>query len=175
MELLMLETGIAVESSSNKADHQANGDLSTQMAFDRCFYMYGGSVIHSINFETLHFVGNSLSIVRHEVSEQAVVFGFVGAPWTIVAYSEQTAMFGVIVLKQPLLQLTEAISGYNEHVILDEFVLNAVVQRDAELMHPEENQSMVCFENQEYQDEEYGICVTIIETSALLLIYNLGR
>ncbi|GMH30736.1 hypothetical protein Nepgr_032579 [Nepenthes gracilis] len=124
MDLLILETGIAVESSSNKADHQANGDLSTQMTFDRCFYIYGGPIIHStlrtenelkalhsINFEKLQFVGESLSILRHEVGEQAVVFGFVGAPWTIVAYIKQTAVFGITVLKQPLLHVTEAISS----------------------------------------------------------------
>ncbi|GMH05169.1 hypothetical protein Nepgr_007009 [Nepenthes gracilis] len=94
-------SSLMVESLSNKADHQANGDLNTQMTFDRCFYIYGGPVIHStfrtenelkalhsINFEKLHFVGKSLSSLRHEVGEQAVVFGFVGAPWTIVAYIE---------------------------------------------------------------------------------------
>ncbi|GMH21672.1 hypothetical protein Nepgr_023514 [Nepenthes gracilis] len=119
MELLILETGIAVENSSNEADRQADGDPSTQMTSDRCFYRYGGPVIHStlhtenegkplhsINFEKLHFVGESLSILLHEVGEQAVVFGFVGAPWTIVAYIEQAAVFGLTVLKQPLLHLT---------------------------------------------------------------------
>ncbi|GMH16656.1 hypothetical protein Nepgr_018497 [Nepenthes gracilis] len=83
MELLILETGIAVESSSNEADRQADGDPSTQMTSDRCFYRYGGPVIHStlhtenevkplhsINFEKLHFVGESLSILLHEVGEQ---------------------------------------------------------------------------------------------------------
>ncbi|GMG99306.1 hypothetical protein Nepgr_001146 [Nepenthes gracilis] len=45
--------------------------------------------LHFINFEKLHFVGKSLSSLRHEVGEQAVVFGFVGAPWTIVAYIER--------------------------------------------------------------------------------------
>ncbi|GMH14121.1 hypothetical protein Nepgr_015962 [Nepenthes gracilis] len=105
-----LQLGSAVESSSNKADHQANGNLSTQMTVDRCFYIYGSAVIHStlrtknelkalhsINFDKFHFVGKSLSIMRHEVGEQAEVFG-------------------VTVLKH----LTEAISGYNEHVILAE-------------------------------------------------------
>ncbi|GMH27053.1 hypothetical protein Nepgr_028896 [Nepenthes gracilis] len=106
--------------------------------------------LHSINFEKLHFVGESLRILCHEVGEQAVVFDFVGAPWTIVAYIEQAAVFGFVgspwtiaayivkggstrtytvikrmcyaaphVLKQPLLHLMEAISSYNEHVILD--------------------------------------------------------
>ncbi|GMH28462.1 hypothetical protein Nepgr_030305 [Nepenthes gracilis] len=40
-------SSLMVESLSNKADHQADGDLSTQMTFDRCFYIYGGPVIHS--------------------------------------------------------------------------------------------------------------------------------
>ncbi|GMH19395.1 hypothetical protein Nepgr_021236 [Nepenthes gracilis] len=42
--------------------------------------------LHSINFEKLHFVGESLRILLHEVGEQATVFGFVSAPWTIAAY-----------------------------------------------------------------------------------------
>ncbi|GMH01198.1 hypothetical protein Nepgr_003037 [Nepenthes gracilis] len=42
-----LQHGSAVESNSNKADHQANGDLSTQMTVDRCFYIYDSAVIHS--------------------------------------------------------------------------------------------------------------------------------
>ncbi|GMH06829.1 hypothetical protein Nepgr_008669 [Nepenthes gracilis] len=39
----------------------------------------------------------------------------------------QATVFGLIVLKQPLLHLTEAISGYNEHVILDEFLLKLII------------------------------------------------
>ncbi|GMH23626.1 hypothetical protein Nepgr_025469 [Nepenthes gracilis] len=52
--------------------------------------------LHSINFEKLHFVGESLRILHHEAGEQAVVFGFVGAPWTIVAYIEQAVVFGFV-------------------------------------------------------------------------------
>ncbi|GMH13426.1 hypothetical protein Nepgr_015267 [Nepenthes gracilis] len=42
MELLISETGIEVESNSNKADHQADDQLYEEMTFDRCFYIYGG-------------------------------------------------------------------------------------------------------------------------------------
>ncbi|GMH04294.1 hypothetical protein Nepgr_006133 [Nepenthes gracilis] len=80
--------------------------------------------LHSINFEKLHFVGESLRILRHEVGEQAAVLGFVGAPWTIATYIVEggsTRTYTVIkrmchtaphVLKQLLLHLTEAISDY---------------------------------------------------------------
>ncbi|GMH30464.1 hypothetical protein Nepgr_032307 [Nepenthes gracilis] len=41
---------------------------------------------------------------------------------------------GLIVLKQPLLHLTEAISGYNEHVIWDEFLLKSEEEERPKLM-----------------------------------------
>ncbi|XP_027768236.1 uroporphyrinogen decarboxylase 1, chloroplastic isoform X2 [Solanum pennellii] len=42
--------------------------------------------LHSIDLEKLQFVGDSLSILRKEVGEQAAILGFVGAPWTIATY-----------------------------------------------------------------------------------------
>lgn len=42
--------------------------------------------LHSIDLEKLHFVGNSLRILRQQVGNQAAVLGFVGAPWTIATY-----------------------------------------------------------------------------------------
>ncbi|XP_057952030.1 uroporphyrinogen decarboxylase 1, chloroplastic-like isoform X2 [Malania oleifera] len=42
--------------------------------------------LHPIDLEKLHFMGESLGILRHEVGEQAAVVGFVGAPWTIATY-----------------------------------------------------------------------------------------
>ncbi|KAL8510100.1 hypothetical protein ACS0TY_017064 [Phlomoides rotata] len=42
--------------------------------------------LHPIDLEKLHFVGESLRILRKEVGEQAAVLGFVGAPWTIATY-----------------------------------------------------------------------------------------
>ena len=38
---------------------------------------------HPIDLEKLHFVGDSLKILRQEVEEHAKVLGFVGAPWTL--------------------------------------------------------------------------------------------
>ncbi|KAG8657913.1 uroporphyrinogen decarboxylase 1, chloroplastic isoform X2 [Manihot esculenta] len=46
----------------------------------------GLKALHSIELEKLHFVGESLRILRHEVDGQAAVLGFVGAPWTIATY-----------------------------------------------------------------------------------------
>ncbi|KAL2457732.1 Uroporphyrinogen decarboxylase 1 [Forsythia ovata] len=42
--------------------------------------------LHPIDLEKLHFVGESLRILRKEVGERAAVLGFVGAPWTIATY-----------------------------------------------------------------------------------------
>lgn len=42
--------------------------------------------LHSIDLEKLHFVGDSLRILRQQVGNQAAVLGFVGAPWTIATY-----------------------------------------------------------------------------------------
>lgn len=42
--------------------------------------------LHPIDLDKLHFVGESLRILRQEVGGQAAVLGFVGAPWTIATY-----------------------------------------------------------------------------------------
>ncbi|MFQ6621181.1 hypothetical protein Gotur_001698 [Gossypium turneri] len=42
--------------------------------------------LHPIDLEKLHFVGESLKILRQEVGDHAAVLGFVGAPWTIATY-----------------------------------------------------------------------------------------
>ncbi|GAB4853951.1 hypothetical protein Ancab_018160 [Ancistrocladus abbreviatus] len=42
MELLISETGIAVENNSVKTDLQVDDQLYEEMTFDRCFYIYGG-------------------------------------------------------------------------------------------------------------------------------------
>ncbi|KAK6132483.1 hypothetical protein DH2020_033783 [Rehmannia glutinosa] len=42
--------------------------------------------LHPIDLEKLHFVGESLRILRKQVGDQAAVLGFVGAPWTIATY-----------------------------------------------------------------------------------------
>ncbi|KAK1389252.1 Uroporphyrinogen decarboxylase [Heracleum sosnowskyi] len=42
--------------------------------------------LHAIDLEKLHFVGDSLKILRQQVGTQAAVLGFVGAPWTIATY-----------------------------------------------------------------------------------------
>ncbi|GAB4831766.1 Uroporphyrinogen decarboxylase 1, chloroplastic [Ancistrocladus abbreviatus] len=81
-------------------------------------------MLHSIDLEKLHFVGESLRILRHEVGEQAAVLGFVGAPWTIATYIVEggtTRTYTVIkrmchtaphVLKALLSHLSEAIADY---------------------------------------------------------------
>ncbi|KAK8622651.1 hypothetical protein V6N13_117557 [Hibiscus sabdariffa] len=42
--------------------------------------------LHPIDLEKVHFVGESLKILRQEVGDHAAVLGFVGAPWTIATY-----------------------------------------------------------------------------------------
>lgn len=37
--------------------------------------------------EALSFVGDTLTALREEVESQATVLGFIGAPWTLAAYS----------------------------------------------------------------------------------------
>ncbi|XP_077212623.1 uroporphyrinogen decarboxylase [Tasmannia lanceolata] len=46
----------------------------------------GLKTLHPIDLEKLHFVGESLRILRREVGDKAAVLGFVGAPWTIATY-----------------------------------------------------------------------------------------
>ncbi|KZV58810.1 Uroporphyrinogen decarboxylase [Dorcoceras hygrometricum] len=46
----------------------------------------GLKALHSIDLEKLHFVGESLRLLRKQVGEHAAVLGFVGAPWTIATY-----------------------------------------------------------------------------------------
>ncbi|KAK1320530.1 hypothetical protein QJS10_CPA03g00260 [Acorus calamus] len=46
----------------------------------------GLKTLHPIDLEKLHFVGESLKILRQEVGDRAAVLGFVGAPWTIATY-----------------------------------------------------------------------------------------
>ncbi|XLS86170.1 hypothetical protein HN51_036336 [Arachis hypogaea] len=46
----------------------------------------GLKALHPIDLEKLSFVGDSLKILRKEVGGDAVILGFVGAPWTIATY-----------------------------------------------------------------------------------------
>ncbi|EXC18471.1 Uroporphyrinogen decarboxylase 1 [Morus notabilis] len=46
----------------------------------------GLKTLHQIDLEKLHFVRESLKILRSEVGDRAAVLGFVGAPWTIATY-----------------------------------------------------------------------------------------
>lgn len=80
--------------------------------------------LHPIELEQLHFVGDSLRILRNEVGEQAAVLGFVGAPWTIATYIVEggtTRTYTTIksmchtapsVLRALLSHLAQAISDY---------------------------------------------------------------
>ncbi|XP_057965401.1 uroporphyrinogen decarboxylase 1, chloroplastic-like isoform X2 [Malania oleifera] len=80
--------------------------------------------LHPIDLEKLHFVGDSLRILRQEVGDQAAVLGFVGAPWTIATYIVEggttrtyTTIKSMIhtaphILRSLLSHLTEAISEY---------------------------------------------------------------
>ncbi|KAH1120803.1 hypothetical protein J1N35_003963 [Gossypium stocksii] len=44
------------------------------------------NALHPIDLEKLHFVGESLKILRQEVGDHTAVLGFVGAPWRIATY-----------------------------------------------------------------------------------------
>ncbi|XXG83269.1 hypothetical protein AAC387_Pa10g1064 [Persea americana] len=84
----------------------------------------GLKMLHPINLEKLHFVGDSLRILRKEVGDKAAILGFVGAPWTIATYIVEggtTRTYTTIkrmchtaphVLKTLLSHLTQAISDY---------------------------------------------------------------
>ncbi|RVX03936.1 Uroporphyrinogen decarboxylase 1, chloroplastic [Vitis vinifera] len=84
----------------------------------------GLKVLHPIDLKKLHFVGESLRILRQEVGGQAAVLGFVGAPWTIGTYIVEggtTRTYTIIksmchtapnVLRALLSHLTQAISEY---------------------------------------------------------------
>ncbi|KAH1063630.1 hypothetical protein J1N35_028617 [Gossypium stocksii] len=80
--------------------------------------------LHPIDLEKLHFVGESLKILRQEVGGHAAVLGFVGAPWTIATYIVEggtTRTYTTIksmchtapnLLRTLLSHLTKAISEY---------------------------------------------------------------
>ncbi|KAK6946627.1 Uroporphyrinogen decarboxylase (URO-D) [Dillenia turbinata] len=80
--------------------------------------------LHPIDLEKLHFVGESIRILRKEVGMQAAVLGFVGAPWTIATYIVEggtTRTYTTIkrmchtaphVLRALLSHLAQAISDY---------------------------------------------------------------
>ncbi|KAH7861446.1 hypothetical protein Vadar_026252 [Vaccinium darrowii] len=80
--------------------------------------------LHPIDLDKLHFVGESLRILRQEVGGQAAVLGFVGAPWTIATYIVEggtTRTYKTIksmchtaphVLRALLSHLTRAIAEY---------------------------------------------------------------
>ncbi|KAJ4955861.1 hypothetical protein NE237_012644 [Protea cynaroides] len=84
----------------------------------------GLKTLHPIDLEKLHFVGDSLKILRQEVGGKAAVLGFVGAPWTIATYIVEggtTRTYTAIksmchtapdVLRALLSHLTQAISDY---------------------------------------------------------------
>ncbi|GMP65847.1 hypothetical protein CsSME_00026471 [Camellia sinensis var. sinensis] len=84
----------------------------------------GLKALHPIDLEKLHFVGESLRILRQEVRGQAAILGFVGAPWTIATYIVEggtTRTYTTIksmchtaphVLRALLSHLTRAISDY---------------------------------------------------------------
>ncbi|KAH9310562.1 hypothetical protein KI387_025597, partial [Taxus chinensis] len=84
----------------------------------------GLKVLHPIDLEQLQFVGESLSILRDEVGNEAAVLGFVGAPWTIATYIIEggtTRTFTKIktmcnrspsILRSLLSHLAQAISEY---------------------------------------------------------------
>ncbi|OVA02984.1 Uroporphyrinogen decarboxylase (URO-D) [Macleaya cordata] len=84
----------------------------------------GLKTLHPIDFDKLHFVGESLKILRQEVGQHAAVLGFVGAPWTIATYIVEggtTRTYTTIksmchtaphVLRALLSHLSQAISDY---------------------------------------------------------------
>ncbi|KAL4204082.1 hypothetical protein AMTRI_Chr01g130410 [Amborella trichopoda] len=84
----------------------------------------GLKALHPIELDKLHFVGESLRILRNEVESGAAVLGFVGAPWTIATYIVEgctTRTYATIkgmchtaphILKGLLSHLTQAITDY---------------------------------------------------------------
>lgn len=80
--------------------------------------------LHPIDLDKLHFVGESLKILRQEVEGRAAVLGFVGAPWTIATYIIEggttrtyTKIKGMChraphILRALLSHLTQAITDY---------------------------------------------------------------
>ncbi|KAJ4797341.1 Uroporphyrinogen decarboxylase [Rhynchospora pubera] len=80
--------------------------------------------LRPIDFDKVSFVGESLRILRNEISNEATLLGFVGAPWTIGTYiieGGSTSTYKNIksmcytaphVLKALLSHLTKAISEY---------------------------------------------------------------
>ncbi|XP_020524711.1 uroporphyrinogen decarboxylase 1, chloroplastic isoform X1 [Amborella trichopoda] len=87
--------------------------------------------LHPIELDKVHFVGESLRILRNEVGSGAAVLGFVGAPWTIATYIVEgctihtyTTIKGMChtaphVLKGLLCHLTQAVTDYIVFQIFD--------------------------------------------------------
>ncbi|MBA0822894.1 hypothetical protein Goarm_019661 [Gossypium armourianum] len=74
--------------------------------------------LHPIDLEKLHFVGESLKILRQEVGDHAAVLGFVGAPWTIATYIVEggttrtyTTIVSIVQNKCPKIPLVLYING----------------------------------------------------------------
>ncbi|KAF8675983.1 hypothetical protein HU200_047486 [Digitaria exilis] len=77
-----------------------------------------------IDLDMLHFVGESLRILRNEIDGKAALLGFVGAPWTIATYVVEGGMTNTYtniksmchtapnVLRGLLSHLAQAISDY---------------------------------------------------------------
>ncbi|CAL4955873.1 unnamed protein product [Urochloa decumbens] len=77
-----------------------------------------------IDLDKLHFVGQSLRILRNEIDGKAALLGFVGAPWTIATYVVEGGMTNTYtniksmcytapnVLRGLLSHLAQAISDY---------------------------------------------------------------
>ncbi|RYR19941.1 hypothetical protein Ahy_B03g064918 [Arachis hypogaea] len=74
----------------------------------------GLKALHPIDLEKLSFVGDSLKILRKEVGGDAVILGFVGAPWTIATYIVEGSMCYTAphLLRTLLSHLAQAIADY---------------------------------------------------------------
>jgi len=81
-------------------------------------------LMHNIDISKISFVGESLKQLRHEVSQQTAVMGFIGSPWTLATYiveggsSATYKTIKSIMFKNPKLldsilsRLTEALIEY---------------------------------------------------------------
>merc|ERR1711937_300018 len=81
-------------------------------------------LMHNIDISKVSFVGESLKQLRHEVSQQTAVMGFIGSPWTLATYiveggsSATYKTIKSIMFKNPKLldsilsRLTEALIEY---------------------------------------------------------------
>jgi len=77
----------------------------------------GLKVLHDIDLDKLHYVGESLSILRKEVGPDYAVLGFVGSPWTLATYIVEGGSTRIYKnVKCMMYQQPEVLKGILKHV-----------------------------------------------------------